>query len=1024
MVASASPCASSSAPNLRQIIETAAKLLPAQGPITSFAFLNPLEALEELPFHTGIVQGATLQHCQPYLSEVQYREHLAAGRIDAHDLRSHLKHDLGTRGDESILGLCTRFELRMALLSHTFPTGKAEELDWVMTETDAIEKCRPELHGARLQEWLDSTRRWVISDSCAGRIPLDVLLDTLSPFDLHHVEQWTPGMWQTAGLQLLWNVCCHAVERAGEALNGHGRWIRHRDALRHLTQVDSDEEVLAILGPYCAAFTDQGLSQWRLPTRDLGFLRGFQAVCGSLPRGSASLIQNALERMSAGLVTPVDLIDESLQALGVAPGEVQEFLTSSLLAFRGWAGMLWQMEVRSDRVPNPVPPGTLVEYLALQLLLERAALSRIIQQGCDPPPTLTELRGGADQMPNIRRPEQWAFKLLQLAQLLNWETSRLARFSDTEWIELIQEIAAFPSDERRRLFHMAFERHYRIRAMDAIDAMATRRAIRVEQPKFQAMFCIDAREESFRRHLEEIEPRAETFGNAGFFNVPIYYRGAGEAQYTALCPIVVRPQHWITEEVALTAEEQHRRRAQIRKALGTFSSRVHRGTRDLTAGAILSAGVGVLASVPLVMRILFPRMSARLRRTANSYLQPPPSTRLRLERTDAKAGPEGSGIGLLLDEMVAMGERALRDTGLTSSFAPLVFIFGHGSFCLNNPHKSVYDCGACTGNAGGPNARALAMILNDHRVRKILAERGILIPTETAFIGGLHNTGDDTLTYFDLDMLPSTRLEQFREARGILEQTCAHNARERCRRFYSVPLDCTPQQAHRAVEERTEDLAQTRPEYGNCTNALCFVGRRSRIRGLFLDRRSFQMSYDPTQDDDDGTILGRILGAVVPVCSGINLQYTLSAIDPSGWGAGTKLPHNITSLLGVMDGAASDLRCGLPWQGVDIHEPMRLLFVMETRAERLLKIMDRNPVVRRILANGWAQLALLDPDSAQVSMYAGGRFLPYQSHGTPLSTAKSSYDWFRGRRDHLEFAVIENGLMSNQPVFSHEKEQG
>ncbi len=118
--------------------------------------------------------------------------------------------------------------------------------------------------------------------------------------------------------------------------------------------------------------------------------------------------------------------------------------------------------------------------------------------------------------------------------------------------------------------------------------------------------------------------RVETFGNAGFFNVPIYYRGAGEAQYTALCPIVVRPQHWITEEVALTAEEQHRRRAQIRKALGTFSSRVHRGTRDLTAGAILSAGVGVLASVPLVMRILFPRMSARLRRTANSYLQPPP----------------------------------------------------------------------------------------------------------------------------------------------------------------------------------------------------------------------------------------------------------------------------------------------------------------------------------------------------------------------------------------------------------------
>jgi uncharacterized protein YbcC (UPF0753/DUF2309 family) len=38
---------------------------------------------------------------------------------------------------------------------------------------------------------------------------------------------------------------------------------------------------------------------------------------------------------------------------------------------------------------------------------------------------------------------------------------------------------------------------------------------------------------------------------------------------------------------------------------------------------------------------------------------------------------------------------------------------------------------------------------------------------------------------------------------------------------------------------------------------------------------------------------------VTPVCSGINLQYFFSYVDPPGWGSGTKLPHNITSLLGV-----------------------------------------------------------------------------------------------------------------------------
>ena len=66
---------------------------------------------------------------------------------------------------------------------------------------------------------------------------------------------------------------------------------------------------------------------------------------------------------------------------------------------------------------------------------------------------------------------------------------------------------------------------------------------RPEAPLFQVVTCIDDREESFRRHLEEVEPRVETFGAAGFFSVAMYYRGAGDAYYTPLCPVVVQPQH-------------------------------------------------------------------------------------------------------------------------------------------------------------------------------------------------------------------------------------------------------------------------------------------------------------------------------------------------------------------------------------------------------------------------------------------------------------------------------------------------
>jgi hypothetical protein len=710
------------------------------------------------------------------------------------------------------------------------------------------------------------------------------------------------------------------------------------------------------------------------------------------------------------------LIAESLAALGVSPDERPQFLAASLTAFKGWAGMLWQMESRRDRFLRGAPAGTLCEFLAMQLLLERWALQRVLQAHSAATAT-TDLRDlRANHQPTLsRRPEQWAFKLFQLAQALGWDIAGLARLTPRNWERILQELADFGPQRRRQVFHGAYERHYLEHALDAFAVRSREPMAHVEGPVLQAMFCIDAREESFRRHLEELDPRVETFGNAGFFNVPIYYRGAADACYTALCPIVVRPQHWITEEVALTLEEEHRRRTQIRKVLGNVSMGLHRGSRGLTAGAVLSAGLGVLASVPLVTRILFPRLSKRLRHTVDRFVAPPPITRLRLERTSVQPGPEGGGIGLTVAEMTAMAERALRDTGLTRTFAPLVFIFGHGSACLNNPHKSAYDCGACTGNAGGPNARALAMMLNDPRVRSDLFHRGISVPDSTTFVGGLHNTGDDTLTYYDLDLLPASQVERFRAARGLLEQACRRNAHERCRRFYSAPLTISPSQAHRLVEERTEDLAQTRPEYGNCTNAIAYVGRRARVRGLFLDRRAFQMSYDHHQDDAEGTILGRILGAVVPVCSGINLQYTFSTIDPQGWGAGTKLPHNVTALVGVMDGAASDLRSGLPWQGVDIHEPMRLLFVMETTPDRIGRIMSRSPVVDRILRNRWANLALIDPDTGDVcefrpdsaSVPIDSQFRRWREPVAGLPRVAASQDWYSGRRGHLPFALVE-----------------
>jgi hypothetical protein len=523
-----------------------------------------------------------------------------------------------------------------------------------------------------------------------------------------------------------------------------------------------------------------------------------------------------------------------------------------------------------------------------------------------------------------------------------------------------------------------------------------------------------------RRHLEEVAPECETLGAAGFFGVAMYYRGAAEAYFTPLCPAIIRPEHFVCEDVVYTFEEAHRRRAKTRRAIGAASHNLHVGSRTFLGGAFLAAMFGPLASIPLVARVLFPRLTARIRRLFGRFMQTPPVTELQLERSEPEPGPENGHLGYTLPEMAGIVERLLRDLGLTSKLAPLVVVAGHGSSSLNNPHEAAHDCGACGGARGGPNARAFARMANDPRVRDLIARNGLELPAGVYFLGGYHNTCDDSMTWFDLDRLPATHRELFEEVRRDIDEALRRSAHERCRRFESAPLNLTTDAALRHVEGRAEDLAQTRPEYGHATNALCFVGRRWKNRGLFLDRRAFLTSYDPRQDDPDCTILTRVLSAVVPVCAGISLEYYFSFVDSTGYGCGTKLPHNVTSLLGVMDGAASDLRTGLPWQMVEIHEPVRLLFVIETTPQAMLGIMDRNESIGQLCRNDWVQIATQDPMTSEIHVFRKGAFERYLADSHSLPVARSSLDWYRGWRDHLGFASIQASEPRSVEFIPHE----
>ena len=998
---------------LQETIEQAAHLLPSQGPITVFIHHNTLHAFEELPFDEAVQKGARLFGCQPYLTEDRYREELVRGRIRFTDLREVLREDLKQAADEKVLDLCTRLELRLAMLLYPLRSGPVEELRWHVAETDALRRIRREAASAVREQLIAETRHWFLRDlreTAAGMSP--ILKSIFERLNERTIEDWSNEAWEEFALRALWGICCQGVADVPPFTPALPAPIRHRDLLLAATGEDSDLLVHDVLIRFCAAFLDQGLAPWPLPCREAGFFRAFCALyrTGGPPECWRNGLAKELARLEDAQVSPLESIYESLAILGVSEGEWHDYLAATLLALRGWAGMIRQMELRGDRVVRPVPQGSLLEYLAIRLILERLALAETARNALAFTGPLSALRDEArKRLDGSRRSsvEPRAFLVFQLAQVLGWTPEKLHRLTKQEWQFLLQEMERFSSLERRRIFHQTYERHFYTRSLDALALHARNLAATPTKPRFQALFCIDEREESLRRHLEELAPDAETFSLAGFFFVPMYYRGAADAHFMPLCPAGIQPQHWVIEQVVDQFAETHQRRARRRRALGMVSHHFHLGSRTFAAGALLATAVGVLASVPLLARIFSPRWTSRLRRGLGCFFRTPPLTRLQLERHEGKPGPANDQVGFTLEEMARIGERALRDIGLTSNFARLVLVLGHGSTSMNNPHESAHDCGACGGAPGGPNARALAQILNDPRIRERLSQHGIDIPPTTRFLGGMHNTSNERITFYDLDQLPPSHWDEFESVHALFKQACDRNAHERSRRFASAPLTLTFEAARQHVEGRAEDLAQVRPEWGHATNALSIVGRRATTRGLFLDRRAFLTSYDPEQDDAEHTILTRVLQAVFPVCAGINLEYYFSYVDNSGWGSGTKLPHNITALVGVMDGAASDLRTGLPWQMVEIHEPVRLLNLIETTPEAMGQILERNPGIGRLCCNGWVQLAVLHPATRQIYLYHNGRFQEYQPQTSSLPVVASSVDWYRGWRDHLGFARIE-----------------
>lgn len=696
-----------------------------------------------------------------------------------------------------------------------------------------------------------------------------------------------------------------------------------------------DKVVHPILFRMLSAFLDQGISFWKFPVENKSFLNALREI---EKNGFISLFKG--KRAKKILLDELLSLQDLLHILIGEERYFEQYLFDQQLAHPGWSGFVAVVEVQPETLLQ-TKQISLHDLIYFELLLEIDALDK-------------------------KFGEQW----LPLSKKIKNQPKALFSPVAINDLKIVLQ-----------LWQEAFEWTYFDAVLSGIKQSKT--IEKKQKTSFQGLFCIDDREYSFRRHIEQIDTNCETFGTPGFFGVEFYFQPENGKFYTKACPAPVKPQFLIKEK--------------SRKSNHQKDVHYHQQTHSLLRGWLVSAPLGFSSAIKLFANIFKPSVSPA---TAYSFLHMDKNATLSIESLGEKEGE--LNIGFTIPEMALRVKNVLKSIGLTQNFAPIVYIVGHGGSSVNNTYYAGYDCGACCGRPGAVNARVFAFMANKTEVRVLLKNDGIEIPETTFFIGAMHDTTRDEIEFYD-DLIVSPHwLHLHLNNQKVFQKALQQNAKERALRFDNVAKNVTIEKLHKAVKERSVSLFEPRPEWNHTDNALCIIGRKCLYQHLYLDKRPFINSYDYSQDPE-GNYLLSILNAAIPVCGGINLEYYFSRVDQQNLGAGTKLPHNVVGLFAVANGIDGDLRSGLPSQMIEIHDPVRILFIIEHNHEVVLNVIQRNPAIYEWVKNEWVLLSVKNPETNEVFTFRNEHFEPYLPQNKLLKA-------------DISLAEIENKIRKTEPM--------
>ncbi len=714
------------------------------------------------------------------------------------------------------------------------------------------------------------------------------------------------------------------MERAREGDGKHPRPLPTvADVVTDKTGIDWAQLVVERVGSWAATYFDQGQASWPSPWRTLAPYDAWraEAVLDATPEvHGASDFRRLVDSLPADAPRA---IEATVARLGISGNDLDAYLQRLLYSIGGWAAyarhLVWERELYGKKKDD-----TLEQLLAIRLAWEVVLLESFASQGVVGA-WATALEAYSARSDASPASEQAIDLVLQSAYEKTWQETLIGQFGP----------AKTPKSSRVR-------------------------------PPVQAAFCIDVRSEVYRRAFEAAEPACETIGFAGFFGFPIEYVPLGHERGLSQCPVLLTTGATIVESVVGASGDFAQRVAE---------TRIARRRAQIAWKTFKSGAIACFSFVGPVGLAFAPKLLA----DALGLTRPVPHPSHDNLDASVQLGPSlerrthaGRQVGLTEEQRAGMAEGLLRGMSLTSNFARLVMLVGHGSTTVNNPHAAGLDCGACGGHTGEANARVAAAVLNEPQVREALANCGIIIPEDTIFLGCLHDTTTDEVRIFDRHVIPTTHATDLERLDARLA-----DASGRARGLRAPLLHETPDQAgNTGLVARSRDWSQVRPEWGLAGCAAFIVAPRSRTADVDLEGRAFLHSY-AWREDEGFKVLELVMTAPMVVASWINLQYYASTVDNRVFGCGNKVLHNVVGTVGVLEGNGGDLRVGLPWQSVHdgerfVHEPMRLNVIIEAPIEAMNGILEKHASVRDLVDNGWLHLYAMGDDGHVSHTYMRG----------------------------------------------------